>query len=64
MTDRTLMSVAKIKMVAAGNRVHLDNNDLRIVRAKGEYHSFCGRLETCLSMEVCIADEGQAIRPQ
>ena len=40
MTDRTLMSAAKIKMVAAGNRVHLDNKDLRIVRAKGDIIPF------------------------
>ena len=36
--NRPLMSVAK--MVAAGNRVHLDSKDPRIVRPKGEIFFF------------------------
>ena len=42
--NRPLMSVAK--MVAAGNRVHLDSKDPRIVRPKGEIFFFCGKLVT------------------
>ena len=79
---RPLMSVAKI--VAGGNRVHLDSKDPRIVRSKGDAilwlkagHVFVRDLwvrkdATCrrpghsladLSPEVCVAEEGQTVRP-
>ena len=51
------------KMVAAGNRVHLDSKGPGIVRQKRHNQQEAGFSPAGLSPGVCVADEGQTMEP-
>ena len=59
--QRPLMTVAK--MVAAGNRVHFDSKDPRVVSQKRRNQQEARFSLAGLSPGVCVTDEGQTIRP-